>query len=295
VPQGEIETVIGGFIDQAQHAAKTFTFDTEGHIYVNIGAPSNACQGESRTAGAPGLDPCPQLDLQSGIWQFDADKLGQVHGQDGKRYNTGVRNAMALDWNHEDDTLYFATHGRDQLSGLWPEIYSHDDNTEMPAESFFRAEEGLDAGWPYTFFDPQSNQRFKAPEYGGKHKELAEAGKYKDPDIAFPAHWAPNDLVFYDHKTFPKHYHGGAFLAFQGSWNRAPNPQAGYNVVFIPFRDGRPTGEYQIFADGFEGDVPVMSPRDALYRPCGVAVGPDGALYISDIIRGRIWKVTYQN
>lgn len=293
VPKGEIETVIKNFPKQRSHSAKTFTFDNDGNIYVNIGAPSNACQEEARKAGSPGQSPCPQLELQAGIWKFDANKLDQSHGKDGTRYVTGVRNAMALDWNSKENALYFASHGRDQLDTLWPDVFNVDDNTEMPSEEFHRAADGDDAGWPYTFHDPRTNRRLVGPEYGGDGKTVAEAGKYKDPLIAFPAHWAPNDLVFNAGDSFPEYYHGGAFLAFQGSWNRAPNPQQGYNVVFIPFNEGKPTGTYQIFADGFKGTEDLKAARDAKYRPCGVAIGPDGALYISDIMQGRIWKITY--
>ena len=87
-------------------------------------------------------------------------------------------------------------------------------------------------------------------------------------------------------------YLGGAFIAFHGSWNRAPEPQGGYNVVFVPFGpDGRPTGEWEVFADGFAGDD--VSPRGALHRPTGLAVGPDGSLYVSDDRGGRIYRIVY--
>jgi glucose/arabinose dehydrogenase len=113
----------------------------------------------------------------------------------------------------------------------------------------------------------------------------------EDPLIDFPAHWAPNDLEFYDGTQFPERYRGGAFVAFHGSWNRAPEPQGGYNVVFAPFEGNEPTGAWEVFAEGFSGaDV---SPRGANHRPTGLAMGPDGSLYISDSQIGRIWRITY--
>jgi mono/diheme cytochrome c family protein len=107
----------------------------------------------------------------------------------------------------------------------------------------------------------------------------------------FPAHWAPNDLLIYNAQQFPSVYRGGAFIAFHGSWNRAPFPQGGYNVVFQPLADGKASGPYIIFADSFAGAI--EEPGQAAHRPSGIAVGPDGALYISDDARGRIWRVTY--
>jgi len=92
------------------------------------------------------------------------------------------------------------------------------------------------------------------------------------PVAAFPAHWAPNDLALYHGDQFPERYRGGAFIAFHGSWNRAPFPQAGYNVVFQPFADGKPTGRYEVFADGFAGAV--KEPGRAAHRPAGLAATP---------------------
>lgn len=109
---------------------------------------------------------------------------------------------------------------------------------------------------------------------------------------AFPAHWAPNALAFYTGTMFPQQYRGGAFIAFHGSWNRAPEPQAGYNVVFQPMAQGKASGSYQVFADGFAGDR--KEPGLADHRPAGLAVGPDGALYISDDQRGTVWRVAYK-
>ncbi|WP_323845711.1 PQQ-dependent sugar dehydrogenase [Microbulbifer magnicolonia] len=287
VPGAAPQTIVSGFAPQSQHATKPMTFDGKGNMYVTVGAPSNACQKQARTPGSPGLEPCPQLESQSGIWRFADDKPGQRHGVDGERYATGIRNGLAMDWNHSAGALYFASHGRDQLSQLFPKYYNDAQNAELPAEEFHRATPGGDYGWPYTYWDPMAKARMVAPEYGGDGRKRAAAGKYPEPLLGLPAHWAPNDLIFYTADKFPAEYRHGAFIAFHGSWNRAPLPQAGFNVVFVPMNGaGQVSGEWKVFADGFRGE-------DSNYRPTGLAQGPDGALYIADDRYGRIWKVTY--
>ena len=106
--------------------------------------------------------------------------------------------------------------------------------------------------------------------------------------------WAPNDLLFYSGDQFPERYKNGAFIAFHGSTNRTPYPQAGYIVGFIPFQDGKPTGEWEVFADGFVGADIIKQMKDAKYRPMGLAQGPDGSLFISESKKGKIWRIIFQ-
>jgi mono/diheme cytochrome c family protein len=132
-----------------------------------------------------------------------------------------------------------------------------------------------------------------APEYGGDGgKTVGVCADKKAPVAFFPAHWAPNDLLIYTGKAFPGAYQGGAFVAFHGSWNRAPDPQGGYNVVFQALKDGKASGDFIVFADGFAGRY--KEPGRAAFRPTGLAMAPDGAMYISDDMHGRIWRVTAQ-
>src|SRR6056297_1744994 len=292
VPEGDPEIVVSGFPEQNSHASKSFAFDDSGYIYVNVGAPSNACQQESRTPGSMGQDPCPQLERQAGIWRFSADSPGQTQ-EDGIRYATGLRNVVGLDWNSSENALYVAQHGRDQLHSLWPDLYTEEQNAELPAEEIFRLSEGANAGWPYCYYDRQQEKKVLAPEYGGDGNEVGRCADYLDPVTAFPGHWAPNDLLFYTGNQFPERYRGGAFVAFHGSWNRAPLPQQGYRVSFIPFEDGELSSSYETFADGFAGVDTISGPGEAEYRPMGLAVAPDGALFISDSKKGKIWRVVY--
>lgn len=293
VPEGDPEIIVSGFPEQSSHASKSFAFDDSGYMYVNVGAPSNACQQEPRTAGSPGMEPCPQLERQAGIWRFSADSPGQTQQEDGTRYATGIRNVVGLDWNSSENALYVAQHGRDQLSSLWPDLYTEEENAELPAEEIFRLSEGANAGWPYCYYDQQQGQKVLAPEYGGDGEEVGRCADYLDPVTAFPGHWAPNDLLFYTGEQFPDRYQGGAFVAFHGSWNRAPLPQEGYRVSFIPFEDDGLSSDYETFANGFAGTDSLSGPGEADYRPMGLAVAPDGALFISDSKDGRIWRVVY--
>ncbi|HEX7585656.1 MAG TPA: PQQ-dependent sugar dehydrogenase, partial [Prolixibacteraceae bacterium] len=264
-----------------------------GNMYVTIGAPSNACQVQDRTKGSPGIDPCPLLELHAGIWRFKADVLNQDQAKNGYRFATGIRNAVAITWNKTENKLYAIQHGRDQLSQLYPEIYTDEQSAELPAEEFLLVEDGSNFGWPYCYFDPAQNKKVLAPEYGGDGQKIGRCSDAVDPILAFPAHLAPNDVLFYTGDMFPEKYKNGAFIAFHGSWNRAPLPQEGYYVVFVPFKGLLPSGAWEIFASGFSGVDVVKSPGDAKHRPCGLAQGPDGSLYVSDDVKGRIYRITY--
>ncbi len=295
LPGPDPEPIVVGFKRQYQHAAKTIAFDQAGNLYVNVGAPSNACQVNDRTAGSPGMDPCPLLETHGGIWKFRDDVLNQTQEKDGHRFATGLRNCVALDWNNAVNKLYVVQHGRDQLNQMFPKYYDDKANANLPAEEFFMLEEGDDCGWPYCYYDDAKNKKVLAPEYGGNGDSVGRCAFKKNPFMAFPAHTAPNDLLFYTQDMFPAHYHNGAFIAFHGSWNRAPLMQEGFNVIFVPFNTTLPSGAWEVFASGFAGKDTINNPDEALHRPMGLATGGDGSLYISDSQKGTIWRITYKN
>jgi glucose/arabinose dehydrogenase len=285
------EKIITGLINRRQHESKSITLDKKGNIYVNIGAYSNSCQIKDRQPGSLGMNPCPILDSAGGIWQFKSDVLNQTYGN-GTRFATGLRNVVGLDWNNQTNSLFVTQHGRDQLNSLFPQLYDTTTNANLPAETMYEMKQGDNAGWPYVYFDPFQNKKMLAPEYGGDGKTEGR-GEYKNPAMAFPAHMAPNALLFYTGNMFPARYKNGAFIAFHGSWNRSPLPQEGYYVAFVPFENGKPTGKWEIFANGFAGVDVITSTRAAQHRPCGLAQGPDGSLYVSDDNKGTIYRILY--
>lgn len=293
-PEGDAVVIAGGFKKETQHAAKNFAFDGKGGMYVNFGAPSNACMKEMRTKGSPGMRPCPILEQYGGVWKFDASKPGQGQLTDGHHYATGIRNGMAMAWNPKADSLYLAMHGRDQLASFFPDMFTEEQSAELPSEEFHKVADGADLGWPYSYYDHQAGKRIVMPEYGGDGKTESTEGQL--PLVGFPGHWAPNGMAFMTKGAFPEGFRKGAFIAFHGSWNRSPLPQQGYRVVYVPLDDaGDVAGNWVTFAGGFAGPDPVMSPSDAIHRPLGLAEGADGALYIGSLMSGgRVWKVTYE-
>ena len=279
------ELIVTGLISRRMHQPKEIALDNDGNLYVNIGAFSNICSDF-----APGKNGCPVLDSAAGIWQFKADKPNQTYG-DGTRYTTGTRNVVGMAWNQQDNQLFAMQHGRDALHDLFPNLYSEKQSADLPAECMFALKKGDNAGWPYVYYDWMKHENMAGPEYGGDGTKQAD-GKYLLPVAAYPGHFAPDDILFYTGDQFPEKYKNGAFIAFHGSWNRAPLPQEGYCVIFQPFKDGKPFGKYEVFADGFAG--PVKTPDGAKHRPCGLAQGPDGSLYVADDQGGTLYKITYK-
>lgn len=288
-PTGKPEVILSGLPLTGDHPMHPFAIDSAGSMYVVLATATNACQLKNRTLHSPGHQPCTELETRGGIWKYDANRTGQRFSP-AARYATGIRNPEGIALA-PDGQLFSTQHGRDQLAGNWPEHYTPQQSAELPAEELMHIEQGSDYGWPYCYFDGAKKQLILAPEYGGDGVKQGVCATKRGPVAFFPAHWAPNGLTFYGGSAFPSRYHDGAFIAFHGSWNRAPFPQQGYLVAFVPFSGDSASGPYEVFADGFAGAN--KQPGSAAHRPSGVAVGPDGALYIADNVRGRVWRVTY--
>jgi glucose/arabinose dehydrogenase/mono/diheme cytochrome c family protein len=291
VPQGPAAPIVTGLPLNGDHPMRPFAIDRDGSLYVDLATATNACQLQNRTTHSPGIEPCAELNTRGGIWRYNANKRNQAFSP-AARFATGIRNAEGFAIDAADHILV-TQHGRGQLHANWPERYKPEEEATQPAEELLLLRRGGDYGWPECYYDAVQGRLVLAPEYGGDGgKEVGRCATKTAPIAAFPAHWAPNAMALYDKQQFPAHYRNGVFIAFHGSWDRAPYLQGGYNVVFQALAGDHASGPCEIFADGFAGAV--ESPGQAAHRPSGVAVGPDGSLYVSDDVRGRIYRIVYR-
>ena len=279
------EKILDGLVDKGRDNAKPITLDKEGNLYVTVGSYSDNC----REAGTgKGMSPCSILDSAGGIWKFKADKLNQTFA-DGKLYSTGLKNSVGIDWDTKTNTLFATQHGRGKFDDFYPQYYTPKQSAELPAETMYQLKGGDDAGWPYIYYDHIQKKKILAPEYGGDGKKTG-GEKALNPVAAFPAHLGPNALMFYTGDMFPARYKNGAFIAFH---SQSAELHKGYMVAFVPFVNGK-AGKWEIFADNFAG-VDLVKPTGPIeHRPCGLAQGPDGALYVTDDLNGTIFKINYQ-
>jgi len=190
-------------------------------------------------------------------------------GKNMRIYASGLRNAVGLALNPETGQLWASVNERDDIGD------------DVPSDFLTRVSEGGFYGWPYSYIGPHVDNRV-APRPDLVAKAIV-------PDVLLGAHVAPLQFVFYEGQQFPAAYRHGAFIAEHGSWNR--RMKSGYQIVFIPFDHGFPSGVPATFFSGF---VPDPRGKDVYGRPAGVAIAPDGSLLISDDGRNRIWRVSYE-
>jgi glucose/arabinose dehydrogenase len=235
------------------HYTRNLLADPAGKkIYVAVGSSSNI--DEQRVDEK---DP-----RRAAILQINPDGSGM------RVFASGLRNPVGIDWEPKTHTLWTVVNERDMLGD------------ELVPDYLTEARDGAFYGWPYSYFGQNEDPRKK----GQRPDLVAKAIK---PDFALGSHVAALGLAFYQGKSFPERYHGGAFIGMHGSWNRSD--LVGYKVAFVPFQNGKPSGVIEDFLTGF-----IANPKiSQVYgRPVGVAIWTDGSLLVADDAAGKVWRVS---
>jgi glucose/arabinose dehydrogenase len=189
-------------------------------------------------------------------------------GKNARLYAAGLRNPSAIALEPTTGQLWAVVNERDGLGD------------DLPPDYFTAVKEGGFYGWPYSYIGDNVD-----PRVNPQKPELV--AKAIVPDVLLGSHRAPLQFAFYTGTQFPEMYRGGAFIAEHGSWNRSV--RAGYQIAFVPFKDGKPSGDPQPFLTGL---VPDPAKSTVYGRPVGVTVAPDGALLVSDDSAGLVYRVT---
>jgi glucose/arabinose dehydrogenase len=232
-----------------QHWTRNVIANRDGsRLYVTVGSNSNAAEHgiESEANRAAILE----IDRATGRLRVFA---------------SGLRNPNGLAWQPESGELWAAVNERDELG------------SDLVPDYMTAVKEGGFYGWPYSYYGQIMDRRV-VPQ------RLDLVARAIKPDYALGAHTAALGLAFYEGRSLPQRYQGGAFVGLHGSWNR--KPLSGYKVIFIPFSGGRPSGMPEDVLTGF-----VNAEGEALGRPVGVAVDHAGALLVADDVGNTVWRV----
>lgn len=248
---GEIITELpaGGY---NHHWTRNVMVDDSGEkLLVTVGSSSNV--------GEHGMD---KEERRANILIMDVD------GSNEEVYASGLRNPNGLAYHPQTGELWTAVNERDKLG-----------NNLVP-DYITSVEKGGFYGWPYIYYGDHIDPRWR----DSMPKRLP--GKSLKPDFATGSHTATMDVDFYTGNSFPEEYKNGAFAVQHGSWNRAK--YSGYKVVFIPFENGKPTGEVSDFITGF---LDQDNPDIAFGRPVSIAVRPDGSMLLTDDDGNTVWHI----
>jgi glucose/arabinose dehydrogenase len=245
--QGQAEHLMD--LPTGGHSTRSLSLSPDGkHLLVGIGSKSNIdIESDTRRAAIT-------------ICDFD--------GKNARLYATGIRNPTGIGLEPKTGILWTSVNERDGMGN------------DLPPDYFTSVKDGGFYGWPYSYIGNNVDPRVK-PQ---KPELVANAIV---PDVLLGAHCAPLQFAFYTGDQFPANYHGGAFVAEHGSWNRSP--RAGYQVVFVAFKDGKPSGEPRPFLTGL---VPDPNKSEVYGRPVGVAVTTDGSLLVSDDMAGTVYRIS---
>jgi len=223
--------------------------DDGSRLYVSVGSNSNVAENgmEAEKDRAAILE----VDTQAGIYRVFA---------------SGLRNPVGMAWEPESDTLWAVVNERDELGN------------DLVPDYMTAVRDGGFYGWPYSYYGDNLD-----PRVSPQNPDLVATAIV--PDYALGSHTAPLGLASSVGNTLPAQFENGMFVGQHGSWNRqAPN---GYQVIFIPFAEGIPSGDPIVVLNGF-----IKDNGDAMGRPVGVAIDGTGALLVADDVGNIIWRVT---
>ncbi|NVZ84548.1 sorbosone dehydrogenase family protein [Pseudomonas yamanorum] len=231
------------------HWTKNVLANPQGtQLYVTVGSNSNV--------GENGLE---AEDGRAAIWEVD---LGS--GQK-RLFASGLRNPNGLAWKPGSTQLWTVVNERDEIG------------SDLVPDYLTSVQDGAFYGWPWSYYGAHVDSRVQPPRPDKVAQAIA-------PDYALGTHVAPLGLAFSDARGMPAAFADGVFVGEHGSWNR--NPQAGYKVVFVPFKEGKPSGVPVDFLAGFlNGD------GESQGRPVGVALDGQGALLVADDVGNKVWRV----
>ncbi|HLI04514.1 MAG TPA: PQQ-dependent sugar dehydrogenase [Terracidiphilus sp.] len=242
----------GGRLRGGGHWTRDLVFSQDGSkLFVSVGSHSNIDDPDTH----------PEEFHRADVLEYTPE------GRFVEIWGWGIRNCVGEAINPITGELWCSTNERDGLgNNLVPDYITH-----VPEGGFF--------GWPWWYMGGHQD-----PRHPGKHPELK--AKVLTPDVILQPHFASLEMTFYQGSQFPAEYRGDAFAAEHGSWNRSL--RTGYEVIRIPMRNGRATGEYEDFLTGF-----TMGDGDVWGRPVGVTEAKDGSLLVSDDGSRTIWRVVY--
>jgi glucose/arabinose dehydrogenase len=246
-----LELPAGGYNN---HWTRNIIANADGSkLYISVGSGSNV--------GENGME---HEVRRANILEVNPDGTGE------RIFASGLRNPVGMDWAPGSNTLWTAVNERDNLGD------------DLVPDYITSVKEGAFYGWPYSYYGQHEDPRLK-----GQRPDLVK--KALVPDVQTGAHTASLGLAFYDQKAFPAKYQNGAFVGQHGSWNRSE--LVGYKVLFVPFKNGRPSGKPEDFLTGFISD---LGKGEVYGRPVGLAVLPDGRLMVADDASNTIWQVKAQ-
>lgn len=216
-------------------------------LYATVGSNSNI--GDNGMESEQG---------RAAVWEVDRATGNK------RLFATGLRNPNGLAWEPQTRVLWTVVNERDELGN------------DLVPDYLTSVKDGAFYGWPWSYWGRNVDTRVKPANPEMVAKAIA-------PDYGLGSHVAPLGLAFSDARM-PANYASGAFIGQHGSWNR--KPKTGYNVVFVPFANGRPSGQPVEFLGGF-----INADGDAYGRPVGVTLDGRGALLVADDVGNTIWRV----